>query len=53
MRDHVNDNKFSVRCVESDENLADIGTEPLGPQRFIQLRDMLFINVPEKAWKKV
>jgi hypothetical protein len=53
MRDHVNGNKFSVRYVGSDENLADIGTKPLGPRRFVQLRDRLFDNVPEKAWKKV
>ena len=53
MRDHVNAGKFDVRYVESEENLADIGTKPLGPQRFVQLRDMIFSNVPEKAWKKV
>jgi hypothetical protein len=43
---------FKVRHVPTSENLADIGTKPLGGDTFLRLRGMIFNQVPDRAWRR-
>lgn len=44
---------FKLRYIPTAFNLADIGTKPLAADTFVQLRDQIFVNVPDHAWRRV
>ena len=48
IREAIEDAKICVPFVRSDENLADLFTKPLKPQRFFELRDKI-MNVKEHS----
>jgi hypothetical protein len=44
VRQHVENGTFNLSYVSSNDNVADIGTKPLPPQRFVELRNKIVSN---------
>ena len=44
VRQHVENGTFNLSYVSSSDNVADIGTKPLPPQRFVELRNKIVSN---------
>lgn len=53
VRHHIKENRISVNFVKSQEQVADILTKPLAPQKFKDMRDMLGLTTLEECNKLV